>query len=66
MTIPREGYEDTIFIPKCETHVVEKAISEAVELGLIWLINGPASILGEQVHQDSSAPPRLSTRHPSQ
>ena len=49
VTVPREGYEDTIFLPKCERPVVEKAISEAVELGLIWLINGPASILGEQV-----------------
>ena len=49
VTVPQEGYEDTIFIPKCEPLIVEKAISEAVELGLIWLINGPASILAESV-----------------
>ena len=49
VTVPQEGYEDTIFIPECEPPVVEKAISEAVEHGLIWLINGPASILGEPV-----------------
>ena len=49
VTVPQEGYEDTIFIPKCEPPIIEKTISEAVELGLIWLINGPASILAEPV-----------------
>ena len=49
VTVPKEGYEDTIFVPKCEPQVVEKAITEAVERGLVWLTNGPASILGEPV-----------------
>ena len=49
VTVPREGYEDTVFIPKCEPQHVEKAISEAVQQGTAWLINGPASFLGEPV-----------------
>ena len=49
VTVPREGYEDTFVIPKCEPENAEMAISEAVLRGLAWLINGPASILGEPV-----------------
>ena len=49
VTVPKEGYEDTFFIPKCEPAAVEAAVAGAVERGLIWLTNGPASILGETV-----------------
>ena len=49
VTVPREGYEDTISIPKCDPRTVETAILEAVQRGLVWMINGPASILGESV-----------------
>ena len=49
VTVPREGYEDTFVIPKCEPDNTEMAISEAVRRGLVWLVNGPASILGEPV-----------------
>ncbi len=45
--IHREGYNETVFIPKCETGTVEHAISEAVEQGIVWLIDGPASFFGE-------------------
>ena len=47
--VPKEGYEDTAFIPKCEPSVVEEGIGVAIELGLVWLINGPASIFREAV-----------------
>ena len=47
--LPREGYEETLVIPKCELTHVEAAISQAVEQGLVWLTNGPASILNEPV-----------------
>jgi len=47
--VPREGYEETLVIPKCEPSSVEDAVSQAVERGLVWLTNGPASILGEPV-----------------
>jgi len=49
VTVPREGYEETLVIPKCESSSVEDAVSQAVERGLVWLTNGPASILGEPV-----------------
>jgi len=49
VTVPREGYEDTVIIPKCEPATVETAIGEAVERGILWLTNGPASILGEPI-----------------
>ena len=49
VTLPKEGYEDTIIIPKCEPAHVDAAVSQAVEQGLVWLTNGPASILKENV-----------------
>ena len=49
VVVPKEGYDDTAFIPKCESSAVEEAIEDAVARGLIWLINGPASIFRESV-----------------
>ena len=49
VSVPREGYEETVVIPKCEQSDVETAISQAVEQGTLWLTAGPASILGESV-----------------
>ena len=49
VTVSREGYEDTVIIPKCELARVEAAIGEAVERKILWLTNGPASILGEPI-----------------
>ncbi len=47
VTVPREGYEDILFIPGCDSAVVDEAISQAVGQGLLWMTNGPASIFGE-------------------
>ena len=49
VSVPREGYEDTLAIPKCEPSDVETAVAQAVEQGTLWLTAGPASILGEPV-----------------
>ena len=49
VTVSKEGYEEIITIPRCEPEHVENAISQAVEQGLVWLTNGPASILKESV-----------------
>lgn len=49
VSVPKEGYEETLTIPKCEPAHVETAISQAVEQGLVWLTRGPASILKEPV-----------------
>ena len=49
VSLPREGYEEILVIPKCEPGHLETAISQAVEQGLVWLTSGPASILDEPV-----------------
>jgi hypothetical protein len=36
-------------IPKASQQVVEKAIATAVEDGSVWLLSGPASVLGEPI-----------------
>ena len=54
--VPMEGYEDTFFIPACEPDQVGEAISQAVAQGLIWMTNGPASILGEPIPAGVLAP----------
>ena len=50
-TVPRDGYDDLVSIPKCEVETVEEAIEEAVHRGLLWLTNGQASIFGEVIPQ---------------
>lgn len=47
--VEREGYQEPMQIPKAEQSVVDKAISAAVEAGLLWLLSGPASVLGEPI-----------------
>ena len=47
--LPREGYVETLRIPECEPAHVDAAVLQAVERGLVWLTNGPASILNEPV-----------------
>ncbi len=49
VTVPKEGYEETVTIPRCEPEHIEDAITQAVEQGLVWLTNGPASILKESM-----------------
>ena len=49
VTVPMEGYEDTLYIPSCASSRVDESISAAVSQGLLWMTNGPASILGEPV-----------------
>jgi hypothetical protein len=47
--VERQGYQDSMPIPKVGYAVVEKAISAAVEGGSLWLLSGPASILAETI-----------------
>ena len=49
VTVPMEGYDDTFAIPGCNSSHVDEAIADAVAQGLLWMTNGPASILGEPV-----------------
>jgi len=47
--VDRGGYQEPMQIPKASQEVVETAIAAAVEDGAIWLLSGPASILGEPI-----------------
>lgn len=43
------GYLEPLAIPKAEESVVYTAVTQAVESGLLWLTNGPASVLAEPI-----------------
>jgi hypothetical protein len=47
--VDRGGYQEPMQIPRAEQVVVETAIAAAVADGTVWLLSGPASILGEQI-----------------
>ncbi len=47
--IPRNGYEQPTAVPKTARDVVEGAVRAAVSQGYLWLRNGPASILKDDV-----------------
>ena len=45
--VDRGSYQEAAPIPKASAEVVNKAIGEAVAGGKVWLLSGPASLLGE-------------------
>jgi hypothetical protein len=47
--VDRGEYKEPMRIPKASQAVLEKAIASAVENGTLWLLSGPASILGEPI-----------------
>ncbi len=47
--VQREGYEEVFPIPRVPREVVERAVSQAVRLGAIWLVAGSASIFREEI-----------------
>ncbi|MDD5091005.1 MAG: hypothetical protein PHQ23_08815, partial [Candidatus Wallbacteria bacterium] len=47
--IDRGSYQESLRIPKVGKEPLDKSITAAVENGSIWLLSGPASILGEPV-----------------
>jgi hypothetical protein len=47
--VEKGGYSEPVQIPKVSQEVVEKALADAVENGSVWLLSGPASILGEPI-----------------
>lgn len=47
--IPRDGYMESISIPKTGVDVINKVITAAVEAGALWLVSGPASVLAEPI-----------------
>ena len=49
VTVPKEGYDDTLVVPRCDPADVDEAIAQATEQGVLWMLNEPASILGEPI-----------------
>jgi hypothetical protein len=47
--VDRNGYQEPVQIPKAPEEVIDRAINSAVEKGILWLLSGPASILGEPI-----------------
>lgn len=47
--VQHEGYIEPVSIPKAGADVVNKAITDAVEAGALWLMSGPASVLSEPI-----------------
>lgn len=47
--VDRGGYLEPMSIPKVSRGVLEKTIGAAVENGVLWMLSGPASILGEPI-----------------
>jgi hypothetical protein len=63
--IDRGGYTESVPIPKATQAVVEKAVSLAVEAGVVWLRSGPASLLTETVPAGVLAPSATLTAPPA-
>jgi hypothetical protein len=47
--VARNGYSEPVTIPKASQKFVDVAITSAVESGVLWLLNGPATILAESI-----------------
>lgn len=47
--VQRQGYEEPVSIPAVSRRVLEESISNSVTAGRLWLLSGPASILGEPI-----------------
>lgn len=48
-TIPRDHYDDVVTIPACPADTVLATVERAVELGIVWLTNPPATSWKEPV-----------------
>lgn len=47
--VDRGGFMEPVPVPKASLEGIEAAIGQAVEEGKIWLLSGPASLLGESI-----------------
>ena len=47
--ISKQGYEESLTIPKADRTVVFTAIGQAVKDSMLWLTSGPASIFAEEI-----------------
>lgn len=47
--VDRGGFPELMTVPKASQEVVDAGIDDAVESGRVWLLSGPASLLGEEI-----------------
>ena len=47
--VDRGGFMEPFPVPKASAEIVEAAVGEAVEEGKVWVLSGPASLLGESI-----------------
>jgi hypothetical protein len=47
--VKREGYEESLTVPRAPREVVEKAVDEAVRSGRLWFISGALSLFRESI-----------------
>ena len=62
--IELDGYMEQMPIPKASDEVVYGAVRKAVMAGSLWLINGPASILAEEIPAGILTPRAIIRRPP--
>ena len=47
--VAKEGYDETLSIPRCSEAAVGEAVERAVAAGTVWLVSGPTSCWREDV-----------------
>ena len=47
--VDKGGYFEPFFVPRAQRPIINAAVLDAVRTGRLWLINGPVSVLGEDV-----------------
>lgn len=63
--VDRGGFPEPMTVPKASAAIVNAAIAEAVEQGRVWLLAGPASLLGESIPAGVLAPTATLRRAPA-
>ncbi len=49
VNVPKDGYEETLTIPRVSREVLFQTVRQAVQGVGLWLTNGPATLLGEEI-----------------
>jgi len=63
-SVQKEGYAETLLIPRCDEKVVRAAVARAVEAGTVWLTSGPASLWQEPIPPGALAEDAVLRRRP--
>ncbi|MDD9864539.1 MAG: DUF499 domain-containing protein [Gammaproteobacteria bacterium] len=64
-SVQKEGYAETLVIPRGDEEIVRAAVARAVEAGTVWLTSGPASVWQEPVPPGVLAEEAVLRRRPA-